>query len=107
VIVRDRGGDNVVICQTTESLGVCDGSDSRLETGQTEGSYLSAISRLGIRGLTHGYVVGETSEDQLIKRIRGASCETSKEIRSVGYCVSLNYREGKGQTYSAQHRRPC
>jgi hypothetical protein len=70
LIVRDRRGDNVVIGQATESLGVSDRSDGSTESRETE--------------WTSSDVIGESSEDDLVKGVRGTGSETGKEERSIG-----------------------
>jgi hypothetical protein len=65
LIVGDRRGDNVVVGQAAESLGVSDRSDGSTESRETE--------------RTSSDVVGESSEDDLVKGVRGTGRETGKE----------------------------
>jgi hypothetical protein len=74
LVVGDRRGDNVVVGQATESLGVSDRGDGCRESRETE--------------RTSSDVVGESSEDDLVKGVRGTGCETGQEERSVS-CSSV------------------
>jgi hypothetical protein len=84
LIVGDRWGDNVVVGQAAESLGVSDRSDGSTESWETE--------------WTSSDVVGESSEDDLVKGVRGTGRETGKEERSVCYSsATLPYTQREGR----------
>lgn len=69
LVVGDRWGDDIVIGQASESLWVGDRSDGSLESRETEG--------------TRSDIIGESSEDQLVKCLGSTGCDTSEEERSV------------------------